>query len=190
MYVLTLPQDSGRPQKRSNNLAYGHTAHRPEESRSTVDPRPKSCEERTSSDSSLLEASKMTVVDKRAEIPPKSNPANRGHIKGKTQSHKHQRNVLFTITSTSSRSSVVQPKQETFEKRARHKTREDRYETKRKSNKAEAVDKPIRTRREKRGDRTKAARKASKDLMSNFASNKIGKDRLTVSRSLELGLRN
>ncbi|TGO47443.1 hypothetical protein BCON_0277g00030 [Botryotinia convoluta] len=173
----------GRPQKRSKNLGYGHTAHRPGESRSTVDPRPKSYEEHASSDSSLLEASRMPVVDKRTEIPQKSNTANRGHVKETTRSHKHQRNVSSTITSISSRSSVVQPKQETFEKGARHKTREDRYDTKRKSNKAEAVDKPIRTRREKRGDRTKAARKASKDLMSNFASNKIGKVRLTVRPS-------
>ncbi|KAF7894120.1 hypothetical protein EAF00_007634 [Botryotinia globosa] len=175
--------DSGRPQKRSKNLGYGHTAHRPGESKSTVDPRPKSYEEHVSSDSSLLQASRMPVVDQRTEIPPMSNPANRGHVKEKTRSHKHQRNVPSTITSISSRSSVVQLKQETFEKRARHKTREDRYDTKRKSDKAEAVDKPIRTRREKRGDRKTAARKASKDLMSNFASNKIGKDRLTVRPS-------
>ncbi|TGO21898.1 hypothetical protein BPAE_0194g00030 [Botrytis paeoniae] len=175
--------DSSRPQKRSKNLGYGYTVHRPGESRSTVDPRPKSYEEHTSSDSSLLEASRMPVVDKRTEVPQKSNTANRGHVKETTRSHKHQRNVSSTITSISSRSSVVQPKQEIFEKRERHKTREDRYDTKRKSNKAEAVDKPIKTRREKRGDRTKAARKASKDLISNFASNKIGKDRLTVRPS-------
>ncbi|TGO34824.1 hypothetical protein BHYA_0181g00160 [Botrytis hyacinthi] len=139
LYALTLPQDSGRPQKRSKNLGYGHTAHTPGESRSTVDPRPKSYEEHASSDSSLLEASRMPVVDKRTEIPQKSDPANRGHVKEKTRSHKHQRNVSSTITSISSRSSVVQLKQETFEKRARHKTREDRYDTKRKSNKAEAI---------------------------------------------------
>ncbi|KAF7926718.1 uncharacterized protein EAE97_010227 [Botrytis byssoidea] len=175
--------DSGRPQKRSKNLGHDHTAHRPGEYRSTVDSRPKSYEEQASSDSSLLEASRMPVVDKRTEIPPKLNPASRGNVKEKDRSHKHQRNVSSTITSISSRSSVVQLKQETFEKRARHKTREDRYDTKRKSNKVEAVDKSIRTRREKRGDRSKAARKASKDLMSNFASNKIGKDRLTVRPS-------
>ncbi|KAF5867991.1 uncharacterized protein Bfra_007187 [Botrytis fragariae] len=175
--------DSGRPQKRPRYSGYGHTAHRHGKSRSTVDPRPKSYEEHASSDSSLLEASRMTVVDKRTEIPQKSNTANRGHVKETTRSHKHQRNVSSSITSISSRSSVMQPKQEIFEKRARHKTREDRYDTKRKSNKAEAVDKPIRTRREKRGDRAKAARKASNDLMSNFASNKIGKDRLIVRPS-------
>ncbi|TGO53581.1 hypothetical protein BOTNAR_0292g00170 [Botryotinia narcissicola] len=177
--ALTLPQDSGRPQKKSKNLGHGHTAHRPGEYRSTVDPRPKSYEEQASSDSSLLEASRMPVVDKRTEIPPKSNPANRGNVKEKDRFHKHQRNVSSTITSISSRYSVVQLKQETFEKRERHKTREDLYDTKRKSNKVEAVDKPIRIRREKRGARSKAARKASKDLMSNFASNKIGKNRLT-----------
>ncbi|TGO76040.1 hypothetical protein BELL_0178g00120 [Botrytis elliptica] len=188
-YIIEPPKqfnaeiDSGRPQKRSKNLGYGHTGYRPGESRSIVDPRPKSYEEHASSDSSLLEASRMQVVDKRTEIPQKSNTANRGHVEETTRFHKHERNVSSTITSFSSRSSVVQPKQETFEKRARHKTREDRYDTKRKSNKAEAVDKPIRTRRERRGDRTKAARKASKDLMSNFASNKIGKDRLTVRPS-------
>ncbi|TEY40393.1 hypothetical protein BOTCAL_0433g00030 [Botryotinia calthae] len=175
--------DSGRPQKKSSYLGHDHTAHRPGEIRNITDPRPKLYEEHTSSDSFLLEASKMPVVDERSRIPQKPNGAIHGHVKERTRSHKHQRNVPSTITSISSGSSVMQPKQETFEKRARHKTREDRYDTKGKRDKAEAVDKPLRTRREKRGDRKKAAKKASEDLMSNFASNKIGQDRLTVRPS-------
>ncbi|KAM0128781.1 hypothetical protein ACHAP3_008169 [Botrytis cinerea] len=175
--------DSSRPQKKSRYLGHDHTAHGPVEIRNITDPRPKPCQEHASSDSSLLEASKMPVVDERTRIPQKTNAAIRGHVKERTRSHKSQMNVPSTVTSTSSRSSAVQPKQEAFEKRARHKTREDRYDTKRKADKSEAVDKPIRTRREKRGDRKKAARKASEDLMNNFASNKIGQDRLTVRPS-------
>lgn len=171
-------------------MGHDHTAHGPVEIRNITDPRPKPYQEHASSDSSLLEASKMPVVDERTRIPQKTNVAIRGHVKERTRSHKNQMNVLSTVTSTSSGSSAVQPKQGAFEKRARHKTREDRYDTKRKADKSEAVDKRIRTRREKRGDRKKAARKASEDLMNNFASNKIGQDRLTVSRALALKFRN
>ncbi|KAF7959558.1 hypothetical protein EAE96_001174 [Botrytis aclada] len=178
-----LDTDIGRPQKRSRYLGYGDSAYRSGEIRNDTDPRSKFFEEHASSDSSLLDASKMPVVDKRSRIPQKSNVANHGQTKDTTRSHNHKRKAPSTTTSISSRLSVVQPKQETFEKRARHKTRVDRYDTTRKSNKAEAVDKPIRTRREKRGDRTRAAKKASEDLMSNFASKKIGQDRLTVRPS-------
>ncbi|KAF7896819.1 uncharacterized protein EAF01_009222 [Botrytis porri] len=164
---------SGRPQKSSGYLSYDHTAHRPVESRKATDSRPKSHEEHASSDSSLLEASKMPVVDEQSRIPQRSNAANHGHVEDTSRSHNHQRNAPSTITSISSRFSVVQPKKKCLRKERA--IRQERIEG--------AVDRPIRPRREKRGDRKRAAKKASQDLMSNFASNKIGQNRLTVRPS-------
>ncbi|KAG9238314.1 hypothetical protein BJ875DRAFT_55722 [Amylocarpus encephaloides] len=78
---------------------------------------------------------------------------------------------------------------ETFEKRARHKTREDRYEPKAKRQKADKID--HREREKKSGCRKKDVRKAKKDseeLMQNFTSKNIGQERLTIRAPFGLGL--
>lgn len=76
---------------------------------------------------------------------------------------------------------------EVFEKRARHKTREDRYEPK-EANKKEGKNIEIKrsvSKREKKSDRRKAAKKAGEDLMNNFISKNIGQERLTVLPALD-----
>ncbi|KAH8648968.1 hypothetical protein BGZ60DRAFT_341503, partial [Tricladium varicosporioides] len=71
-----------------------------------------------------------------------------------------------------------------FEKRARHKTREDRYEPK------EATKKEGRhmSKWEKKSYRRRTAKKTGEDLMSNFTSKNIGQERLTIRPSYRAGL--
>ncbi|KAH6666585.1 hypothetical protein B0J14DRAFT_677846 [Halenospora varia] len=79
---------------------------------------------------------------------------------------------------------------EVFEKRARHKTREDRYEPKeasKKEGKHIEIKRSI-SKREKKSDRRKAAKKAGEDLMNNFISKNIGQERLTIRPSYGPGL--
>ncbi|PQE27112.1 hypothetical protein CJF32_00000071 [Rutstroemia sp. NJR-2017a WRK4] len=76
--------------------------------------------------------------------------------------------------------SQVQVDSKAFEKRARHRTREDKYEPKKKQSKKPNPEKPTRKRRGKKGDQKQAARKASESLKDNFNSNKIGQERLTI----------
>ena len=94
-------------------------------------------------------------------------------------------------SSAASRASLnVRPREkETFEKRARHKTREDRYEPKVKSSKVEKDDKERETRRStskrlKKNDRNKP-KKDGGELMRNFSSKSIGQERLTVGIFIE-----
>ncbi|KAA8570296.1 hypothetical protein EYC84_002603 [Monilinia fructicola] len=178
----------GQPSSRIGHLGelirnshYPHTTYKPVKNRNTVTSKPKPGQESLSSDSSLLNVSTAPVVKEITKIPNRSRATEHGE--DVTRSHKHRKNVPSTTTSGASRSSVVQSKRETFEKKARHKTREDRYDMKKRITKAEATEKPIKRRREKRGDRKKAARRASEELMNNFASNKIGQDRLTARPS-------
>lgn len=182
MHALISPRDLGRLEEKARHSDYIHTAHKPGDSKDTTESKSKANRKYVSSDSSLLEVPRRSIAKERAKPPQKSNMEN--HDEERSRSRKRRKNEPSIATSNSSQSSLVQPKQETFERRARHKTKEDRYDTKHKSSKAEVIDKPAKTRREKKGDRKKAARKASEDLMNNFASNKIGQDRLTVSRFL------
>ncbi|KAI9053668.1 hypothetical protein LZ554_002622 [Drepanopeziza brunnea f. sp. 'monogermtubi'] len=86
--------------------------------------------------------------------------------------------------------SSIQPR-ETFEKRPRHKTREDRYEPKKeKRSRKNDENKATRKKREKKGNRRKAAKRAGEDLMQNFSSNRIGQERLTMRPSHGPGLYN
>lgn len=80
---------------------------------------------------------------------------------------------------------MASAREEIFEKRARHKTREDRYESKKQEKlKTKDGEKITRTKRVKRGDAARAARKAGADLISNFTSKNIGQERLTVRGAL------
>lgn len=85
------------------------------------------------------------------------------------------------------------PPKETFEKRPRHKTREDKYEPKKKEKEEKnrvSEGKSSRKKREKSGDRRKAAKKAGDELIQNFSSKNIAQDRLTIRPSNGLGLFN
>ena len=84
------------------------------------------------------------------------------------------------------RSSISEPlssRKLVFERRPRHKTREDLYEPKKKKIRGEKQleERPVRKRREKKGDRKKAAKRAGENLMKTFTSKSIAKGRLTVS---------
>ncbi|KAH8602601.1 hypothetical protein B0O99DRAFT_499007, partial [Bisporella sp. PMI_857] len=77
---------------------------------------------------------------------------------------------------------------EAFEKRPRHKTREDLYEPKKKDSGIYPTEKLIKKKPEKKGDRRKVAQKSGEDLMNNFSSKSIAQDRLTMRVSHGLGL--
>ena len=97
---------------------------------------------------------------------------------------KKKRIITLSESETSECSSSSVSREEVFEKRARHRTREERYKPKekksRKSGKA-AEEKWSKMRREKRGDRKRSARKAGEELLNTFSSKNIGQERLTVS---------
>lgn len=75
------------------------------------------------------------------------------------------------------------PPKETFERRARHKTREDKYEPKEGKQTAKRDVSPRKSRKktEKKSNRKKVAKKSGADLMNDFSSKSIGQERLTVS---------
>ncbi|PQE19979.1 ariadne RING finger protein [Rutstroemia sp. NJR-2017a BVV2] len=105
-----------------------------------------------------------------------------------TASKRRKDETYQDVHSSISGPSQVQVDSKAFEKRARHKTREDKYEPKKKQSKKPNPEKPTRKRREKKGDKRKAARKASESLKDNFNSNKIGQERLTVRSTTGLGI--
>lgn len=82
------------------------------------------------------------------------------------------------------RRSVTRPiPREIYEKRPRHKTREDRYEPKSRSRTivVDCEKGKLRPKRVKQGDRKKQAQQRGSDLVQNFSSKNIGSERLTVS---------
>lgn len=96
----------------------------------------------------------------------------------------HKRRRATSIAPSSAKGSEGREKypKETFEKRARHKTREDRYEPKAKEDKTKKTGETKRT--VTKSAKKKSNRKPKKDgeeLMRDFTSKSIGQDRLTVS---------
>jgi hypothetical protein len=135
-----------------------------------------------STDSSLLHAPlKLTEEHEGPDIYDANHAAQTSEAP--TASKRHKDETYQDVHSSISGPSQVQVDSKAFEKRARHKTREDRYEP-RKQPKRTNPEKPTRKRREKKGDQRKAARKVSESLKDNFNSNKIGQERLTVSQNL------
>jgi hypothetical protein len=133
-----------------------------------------------STDSSLLHASLKPATDH--ESPDIYDAIHAAQISEVSRASKRRKDETSQdVHSSISGPSQVQIDSKAFEKRARHKTREDKYEPKKKQSKKPNPDKPTRKRREKKGDQKKAARKASESLKDNFNSNKIGQERLTVS---------
>ncbi|PMD39816.1 hypothetical protein L207DRAFT_29117 [Hyaloscypha variabilis F] len=136
----------------------------------------------TSSDSSLLE-----VPVKPNPPPVRGSALETKHLtRGKAPDRPPKKLRMEASVSEATTSSVVSnSKQETFEKRARYKTREDRYEPKKvKKRPKDGDEKKPRRYKEKRGDR----KKAGEDLMRNFTSKSISNERLTIRPSHGLGL--
>lgn len=102
------------------------------------------------------------------------------HISKKAKKHEQ---LEASSTTDDSQSESDQPqRKETFEKRSRHKTKEDRYESKKTRKHVVEDDKPAKkkTIKVKRGDAAKASRKAGEDLINGFRSKNVAQDRLTV----------
>jgi hypothetical protein len=134
----------------------------------------------SSSDSSLLEA----------PVRPKSRSLLVKEVNNKSpetpqqgQKHHKKRKAEPAELDISSLSSLPSTPKETFDKRPRHKTKEDRYEPKKKHAKSEKTAEKKRSKLEKKGDRKNAAKKAGEDLIRNFTSKNIGQERLTVRGS-------
>jgi hypothetical protein len=136
--------------------------------------RRKKLQHRSSSDSSLLE---VTIKSKPQVLATKVS-ATRQHGSSSLRPPKRHR----PEPSESGTSKTSNGREETFEKRARYKTRQDRYEPKDKTRKPVNPNGHSRgkSKREKRGDRKKAAKKAGEELIEKFSSKSIGKHRLTV----------
>jgi hypothetical protein len=76
-------------------------------------------------------------------------------------------------------------RQETYERRKRHRTREDLYEPAKIIKAPEPYSKVERKKNGKnREGKRRNAEKTGKDLMDNFSSRKVGNDRLTVRDSM------
>ncbi|KAE8447624.1 hypothetical protein EG329_010595 [Mollisiaceae sp. DMI_Dod_QoI] len=175
-----------------------HTAHvkpnhhrfDPQESEEALAPIRKR-KRHSSSDSSIL-----------AEpIRPKSQQFDRGKKDTSTrkrqeesvEGHCRKQRIESSESSSSDPFTSESPPKETFEKRARHKTREDKYEPKagdKKTKKNGAEQKPRRKREKKKSECGKTAKKSGEDLMHNFSSKSIGQDRLTIRPPQGLGLFN
>lgn len=74
-------------------------------------------------------------------------------------------------------------RKETFEKRARHKTNEDRYDPKKRAEKEKEKreKKEEKSKRVKKSGRQKESKIPGETLMKNFESKNVANDRLTVS---------
>jgi hypothetical protein len=145
----------------------------------TAVPSQKKRKHHASSESSLLEAP--------VGVPPQ--PLRGSDIKTANSAqelcsnhHRKKRKREASVSRTPISSASSNPKQEIFERRPRHKTREDRYEPNKKAKKGSKDDEErrLKKKKEKKGDRKKAAKKAGEDLMRNFSSKRISQERLTV----------
>ncbi|RDW73929.1 hypothetical protein BP5796_07371 [Coleophoma crateriformis] len=98
-----------------------------------------------------------------------------------------------SVSSKSASSGLKKAKQthEAFERRPRHKTRENVYEVKDKKRK---LDQPLKARKksknQKKNDRKKATRKANEELMQTFTSKNIDQERLSLRPSSGIGIFN
>lgn len=136
---------------------------------------------RDSSDSSLIQpAYEREVLPQREEtIGQVTRDDQTRNLSKKSKKHKQP----ASSTTDDSQSEPDQPhRKETFEKRSRHKTKEDRYESKKARKHAVEDDKPAKkkTTKVKRGDAAKASRKAGEDLINGFRPKNVSQDRLTV----------
>ncbi len=145
----------------------------------TAAPSRKKRKHHESSDSSLLEApvggppQPLRGSDIKIENPAREPCSNH---------HRKKRKREESVSETSKSSASPNTKQEIFEIRPRHKTREDRYGPKKKAQvgSKDEEERRLKKKKEKKGDRKKAAKKAGENLMQKFSSKKISQERLTV----------
>jgi hypothetical protein len=137
----------------------------------------------SSSDSSLLE---IAVRPKSAPLVREDTTAAGSKRRGERSKTYHKKRKTEPLEMALSSGS--ENHQETFEKRARHKTRDNLYEPKEKKKQKRsekiASTKRSTSRREIKSDKRKAAKRAGENLMQNFSSKSIGQERLTVRMSL------
>lgn len=140
---------------------------------------------RDSSDSSLIQP-----AYEREELPQRETTIGQVVREDQTRhfskkSKKHRQPASSTTDDSQCEPDQPQPK-ETFEKRSRHKTKEDRYESKKARKHDVEDDKPAKKKsiKVKRGDAAKASKKAGEDLINGFRPKNVSQDRLTV-RSLK-----
>ncbi|KAL5320794.1 hypothetical protein ACEPPN_011604 [Leptodophora sp. 'Broadleaf-Isolate-01'] len=190
-------QGEGLVTRETSNQEWNRVAHAEYPSRRTprnlaIAPGPSKRKRKhdSSSDSSLLEVPIRPQSHQWKQDDPRSISPRRPENQPTTPRKKQK--VASSDSGLSSHPATPSPPKETFEKRARHKTREDRYEPRKKEKRQGkiAVEKSSRKKREKRGDRKKAARKAGEELMQNFSSKSIAQDRLTIRPSQGPGLFN
>ncbi|CAG8954219.1 hypothetical protein HYFRA_00005839 [Hymenoscyphus fraxineus] len=157
-----------------NHQNPAHTSH--------AQPKPKE-KHNISSDSSLLEA---------RYTKPQVQVVKSGREKREQEQspRPHKRRRKASTTSSSTKDSVHGWRhKDTFERRARHKTREDRYAPKAKDHKADKKQENKRTttkRAKKKNNRN--PKKNGEELMRDFSSKNIGHDRLTIRPPYSLGL--
>jgi hypothetical protein len=175
--------DSSRIQRQPAYLEPIHESRKPSHKLERLKRRRNS-----SSDSSILPAPIEVVSTKQSPS---------GHGAGEQQGRQHgttkrRRSKSPTLITTFPHARAH--RKETFEKRARHKTREDRYEPKTKSPKLEKDTKEkekdinrTTSKRMKKSDRSKL-KKDGGELMRNFSSKSIGQERLTVCMSFPVCL--
>jgi hypothetical protein len=125
-------------------------------------------------------------------VRPKSQPLDKGkeetstgeRLEKATDDFRKKRRTEPSEQSSSDPFADENPPNETFERRARHKTREDKYEpktSKKKTKEASTEKKPREKKKEKRSDRKRAAKQSGEEVMNRFSSKSIGQERLTVS---------
>ena len=138
----------------------------------------------TPSDSSMLQpANDSTHIDTRIEAMTKTLYNRPSLIE-----EDGQRKRTYALDDDPSSSSELPQANEIFDKRRRHKTKEDRYDAKAKKSKAAVENKTAKknAKKFKRGDGAKILRAAGEDLIRSFASNKVAKERLTVGELHQL----
>lgn len=166
--------EAERESKLARQFAYLDNHENPNQ-KNRAQPEPKK-KHNTSSDSSLLEAQFFNTQGQAEDSGRTKRPREQS-----PRPHKRRRATSTAPSSTKGSAHGKHPK-ETFEKRARHKTREDRYEPKTKEHKADKTEERKRTTTKR--TKKKSSRKRKKDgeeLMRDFTSKSIGHDRLTVN---------
>ncbi|KFZ03909.1 hypothetical protein V502_10562 [Pseudogymnoascus sp. VKM F-4520 (FW-2644)] len=137
---------------------------------------------RNSTDSSLIQPAyeREEVPLRETTIGQVTSEDRTRHISKKAKKHKQ---LEASSTTDDSQSESDQPqRKETFEKSSRHKTKEDRYESKKTRKHVVEDDQPTKkkTTKVKRGDAAKASRKAGEELINGFRSKNVAQDRLTI----------
>jgi len=142
-----------------------------------ISPQRRKRKHHSSTDSSLLENRFIPTPRPPQRVPQITTSKNQHAFSDSSRRSADDQSLSESLSSSSSSSS--RHREEKFERRKRHKTREDKYDLKKRG--TESKGGKTRTKREKKGDRNRAAKKAGEDLMHKFSSKSIGQERLTVS---------